>query len=162
MLITGSAPYYDTPPVGREIPQDIEKREREKGVGILEGERAKVEYREEESLDKVNISSKLHTIDYSHGSSYSSLKTVDYKHGTLSGPPLPGYREPPFPPPYNTPDYARHHAYPPHPYEGYPYPPGGGGYPPGPPGTFFPPGLDAATLFAAYASQAGTQLRVYT
>ena len=101
--------------------------------------------------EKVNIASKLQTIDYSHGSSsYSHLKSVDYNHGSLAGSHPPGYRDPHYPPPLD-----RQPAYP-QPYEGYPYPPGGGGYPPGPPGNFLPSGLDAATLFAAYASQTGT------
>ena len=111
---------------------------------------------EADVADKVNISSKLQTIDYSHGS-LTNVKSVDYKHGTFAAPPAPphDYRETAYPPQYEAPAYGRHPPYP-HPYEGYPYRPGGGGYPPGPTGNFLPPGIDAATLFAAYASQTGT------
>ena len=118
---------------------------------------------DDNAANKVNITSKLQTIDYSHGSSYSNVKSVDYNHGAMGAPPQPpptdAFRDPAYPPAFDIPGYGsgggRHLPYP-SPYEGYQYPPGGGGYPPAPPGTFFPPGFDAATLFAAYASQAGT------
>lgn len=99
------------------------------------------------ATEKVGISSKLQSFDYSHGSAYSNYKSVDYNHGPPS--------DSAYPASYGQPGYAREGGG--YPYEGYQYPPGGGGYPPGAGGGgFLPSGLDAATLFAAYASQAGT------
>ena len=102
--------------------------------------------------EKISIASKLQTIDYSHGASHASLDSVDYNHRGYGS-----YKEPPsYPPPAAA---AAAAAYT-HPFDlGYTYPPGGAGYPPGQPG-FLPHGLDAATLFAAYASQAGTKLHI--
>lgn len=152
-MIVGSGAYYDTPG-GRQLSREP------MGMGAAGGGTSEVEGmdldrrerpREVEAVtEKVNISSKLQTIDYSHGSSFTNLKSVDYNHGSVAGTHPPEFRDPHYPPPI-----GRQPAYP-HAYEGYQYPPGGGGYPPGPPGPFFPSGIDAATLFAAYASQTGT------
>ena len=115
-----------------------------------------------EATDKIGIASKLQTIDYSHGSAYSNVKTVDYNHRVTSGGPShpPAYRDPAYPSSsFDLSGYGGAGREAGYPYEGYQFPPGGGGYPPAvaaAAGAFLPHGLDAATLFAAYASQAGT------
>ena len=157
VIIAGSGPYYDAPG-GREMSRETMGGGGGGGGGggAMEVERMDLDHGEhpvEEAAlaDKVNIASKLQTIDYSHGSSsYSNLKSVDYNHGSFTGSHPHGYRDPHYPPPID-----RQPTYP-QTYEGYSFPPGGGAFPPGPPGNFLPSGLDAATLFAAYASQAGT------
>lgn len=126
--------------------------------------------------EKVNISQKLETIDYSHGvpaaigasrgwggadGEQATVQSVDYHHGQGMGMVGAGAVAPPamagfrgggggYPPP------ASHEAYgagfPAYPnYEGFPLGGGGGG---AGAGGFFP-GVDAATLFAAYSEQTG-------
>lgn len=125
--------------------------------------------------EKVNISRKLETIDYSHGvpaaigasrgwggadGEQATVQSVDYHHGQGMGMVGAGAVAPPamagfrgggggYPPP------ASHEAYgagfPAYPnYEGFPLGGGGGAGA----GGFFP-GVDAATLFAAYSEQTG-------
>ena len=112
---------------------------------------------EEETTDRISIASKLQSFDYSHGS--ANVKSVDYNHGTSSGAPshpaAQVYQDSAYPPSFDVAGYGGAGREAGYPYEGYQYPSGGGGYPPAA-GYFLPSGLDAATLFAAYASQAGT------
>lgn len=109
--------------------------------------------------EKTNISQKMETIDYSHGVQVAisasrggdqpAVQSVDYHHGQgvmqdSGGGAGQEYRG----------------GYPPQPpagYGGYPaYPGYEGGFSPGPAGgVFYPGGMDAATLFAAYSEQAG-------
>ena len=123
--------------------------------------------------EKVNITQKLETIDYSHGAAValsggkswgdggggaSTVQSVDYNHGHSSAMMEMGPGE--------------HGGYPAHqgghPYGGFPPPafPNYEGYPPGPMGgAAFPstapaagsflPGMDPASLFAIYSEQAG-------
>ncbi len=116
--------------------------------------------------DKVNISQKLETIDYSHGSSAAinastcwgeggTPQTVDYNHGQGVG----GGGQPGFIPPQGLygggfPAYPNYDGFSPGGGGGgggMPYPGGGGGHP----GAGFFPGMDAASIFAAYHEQAG-------
>jgi len=108
--------------------------------------------------DRPSISSQMESIDYSHGGLPPNVQSVDYHHGQPSGPPYhgrpppPGYYDQP-PPGYPpSPGYGPG-GYPPyeegfHPPPPHQYPFGGAG------GGYFP-GLDPATLFAAYAGQGG-------
>ncbi len=157
LSIAGAEPYYDTP-VGRGTGVAVEAAER-----MIGGDRRE-HPADEEPTNRISIASKLQSFDYSHGS--TNLKTVDYNHGTSSGAPAAqAYQDSAYPPAPSSFDVAGYGGgagretgggYP---YEGYRYPPpaaGGGGYPPAAAGSFLPGGLDAATLFAAYASQAGT------
>ena len=148
LFIAGADPYYDAAGGRGEAAErmmDIDRRELPpKG----------------EPTNRISIASKLQSFDYSHGS--TNLKTVDYNHGTSSGAPAAtqAYQDSAYPPSFDVAGYGGaggREAGGDYPYEGYRYPPlaGGGGYPPGA-GSFLPSGLDAATLFAAYASQAGT------
>lgn len=137
--------------------------------------------------EKVNISEKLETIDYSHGVSaamnasrgwagqgggdmeQSAIQTVDYNHGQGAAGGAPtggqgdyrgdggGYSAPsmPHPHPAMAGAYGGYATY--AGYEGYASGGGGGGG--GMPGAqssgYFPGGVDAATLFAAYSEQTG-------
>ena len=141
----------------------------------------------EPAEEKVNISDKLETIDYSHGVSAamnasrgwagqgdedSGIQTVDYNHGQgqsaggSGGPPSVGqgdYRGgngggyPAMPHPHPHPSMAgAYGGY--ATYAGYdPYAAAGGGTGSGGAG-YFPGGVDAATLFAAYNEQTGQSL----
>lgn len=115
-----------------------------------------------EPKEKLNISDKLETIDYSHGVSAAintsrgwgtdrgeggsgdqpTVQSVDYNHGQGAG--LGGYAGSGFPPA----DQGGYGEFPSYNYEG---------FPPASvqPGGFFPQGIDPATLFAAYNEQTG-------
>ena len=147
----GADPYYDAPG-GRGTGVAMEAAERMMDIDRREHPA------EGESTSRISIASKLQSFDYSHGS--TNLKTVDYNHGTSSGAPAAtqAYQDSAYPPPpfdvtgYGGAGAGGREAGGGYPYEAYRYPPpvGGGGYPPGA-GSFLPSGLDAATLFAAYA-----------
>ena len=143
--IAGADPYYDAPG-GRGTGVAMEPTERMMDVDRRDHPM------EEEPTERISIASKLQSFDYSHGS--TNLKTVDYNHGGSSdAPAAQAYQDSTYP----SLDLAGYggagREVVGYPYEGYQYP-GGGGYPPGA-GSFLPAGLDAATLFAAYASQTG-------
>lgn len=153
-IIAGADPYYNAPG-GRETGvameaermMDLDRRERPTDDGLGATKRVG------------SISSKLQSFDYSHGS--ANLKTVDYNHGTSSGVPshpvAQAFQDSAYPSSFDLSGYSGAGSEAGYSYEGYQYPPGGGGYPPVA-GSFLPSGLDAATLFAAYASQAGTTI----
>ena len=148
-FIAGADPYYDAPG-GRGTGVAMEAAERMMDIDRREHPA------EGEATNRISIASKLQSFDYSHGS--TNLKTVDYNHGTSSsGAPAPAqaYQDSAYPPSFDVAGYGGaggREAGGGYPYEAYRYPPpaGGGGYPPGA-GSFLPSGLDAATLFAAYA-----------
>ena len=114
--------------------------------------------------DRPSVSAQMESIDYSHGGLHASpnVQSIDYHHG--QGSELPYHDRPPPPPRmpgyYDNPppEYPPPPGYPPgpfppyaegfHPPQPFPMPPFGG------PGGYFP-GVDPATLFAAYSSQAG-------
>lgn len=100
---------------------------------------------EDPKEEKVNITQKLETIDYSHGvlgtnrgwadEDQHAVQSVDYNHGQGAGQGFgPG-------------SYASQAAY-----GGFPGYPGYEGFPQHPGGSF-PGGMDAAALFAAYSEQ---------
>ena len=109
--------------------------------------------------DRPSISSQMESIDYSHGGLPPNVQSVDYHHGQPSGPPYhsrptpPGYYDQP-PPGYPPPPGYGPGGYPP-PYEEGFHPPPPHQYPFGGAGGGYFPGLDPATLFAAYAGQGG-------
>ena len=150
-FITGADPYYDAPG-GRGTGVAMEAAER-----MMDIDRREHPTEGAEPTSRISIASKLQSFDYSHGS--TNLKTVDYNHGTSSGAPpaAQAYQDSAYPPSFDVAGYGGagaggREAGGGYPYEAYRYPPPaeGGGYPPGA-GSFLPSGLDAATLFAAYA-----------
>ena len=117
--------------------------------------------------DRPSVSTQMESIDYSHGGLTPNVQSIDYHHGQPSE--LPYHDRPPPshpPPPPRVPDYYDNPPpeYPPQ--SGYgpgPFPPYVERFPPphpfpmppfGGPGGYFS-GVDPATLFAAYSSQAG-------
>ena len=117
----------------------------------------------EPSEEKINITEKLETIDYSHGASAalsaawgeggmpSTVQSVDYNHGqgAMQGMGQEEFRG--YPPTQATfgefPSYSNYEGFPLH--ANMPFPQAGPQT-----GAFFS-GIDAASLFAAYSEQAG-------
>ena len=106
----------------------------------------------------------VESIDYSHGHA-TNMESIDYNHGQSEDGPAPYHTPPPAPlnlPPVDIPaggSYGASSFYGGY-YEGGGYPPTQQQQYPGVPpygvgSALFPPGLDPASLFAAYTGQTG-------